>query len=304
MEKTYYSNGKLLITAEYLVLKGAIALALPTQYGQSLAVNTIEQPIIIWKSYDFDHKIWFQATIKFNEILELEKTEDEIKNQLIVILHQANLMTNFLQKNGFEITTKLTFPRNWGLGTSSTLINNLAQWLQIDAFNLLAKTFGGSGYDIACAAFDFPITYQLQENQRNIKKVYFNPVFKENLYFIYLNKKQNSRNEIANFYNKNQKLSIEIENCNQITQQIIDCNDLDIFIKLLQEHENLLKNILETPTVQELYFNDFEGIVKSLGAWGGDFCIVVAHENPTNYFKNKGYEILIPYQEMILKLEN
>jgi mevalonate kinase len=300
MEKTFYSNGKLLITAEYLVLKGALALALPTQYGQSLTVNTIEHPIIIWKSYDFDHKIWFQTSINFNEILELEKTEDEVKNQLIVILHQANLTSNFLQKNGFEITTKLTFPRNWGLGTSSTLINNLAQWLQIDAFDLLAKTFGGSGYDIACAANDFPITYQLQEQEKIIKKVNFNPVFKENLYFIYLNKKQNSRNEIANFYDKNQKLSLEIENCNQLTQQIIDCNDVDIFIKLLQEHENLLKNILETPTVQELYFNDFEGVVKSLGAWGGDFCIVVAPKNPTNYFKNKGYEILIPYQEMIL----
>jgi hypothetical protein len=28
-------------------------------------------------------------------------------------------------------------PKSWGLGTSSTLINNIAQWLQIDAFTLL-----------------------------------------------------------------------------------------------------------------------------------------------------------------------
>ena len=36
-------------------------------------------------------------------------------------------------KNGFKVTTKLDFPKNWGLGTSSTLINNIAQWAQVDA---------------------------------------------------------------------------------------------------------------------------------------------------------------------------
>ena len=36
MKKTFYSNGKLLITGEYVVLDGAKALALPTKYGQNL----------------------------------------------------------------------------------------------------------------------------------------------------------------------------------------------------------------------------------------------------------------------------
>mgnify|MGYP007000047733 len=35
----YYSCGKLLITAEYLVLKGAKGLAIPTKYGQKLSVK-------------------------------------------------------------------------------------------------------------------------------------------------------------------------------------------------------------------------------------------------------------------------
>jgi hypothetical protein len=37
---------------------------------------------------------------------------------------------------GYNITTHLNFPK-MGTGTSSTLINNIAQWLQIDAFTLL-----------------------------------------------------------------------------------------------------------------------------------------------------------------------
>ena len=37
--QTFYSNGKLLITGEYVVLDGAKALALPTKFGQSLLVK-------------------------------------------------------------------------------------------------------------------------------------------------------------------------------------------------------------------------------------------------------------------------
>ena len=39
MKTTYYSNGKLLITGEYLVLDGAEALALPTKFGQNLIIE-------------------------------------------------------------------------------------------------------------------------------------------------------------------------------------------------------------------------------------------------------------------------
>jgi hypothetical protein len=38
MQKTFYSNGKLLITGEYLILDGAKGLALPTKMGQNLSV--------------------------------------------------------------------------------------------------------------------------------------------------------------------------------------------------------------------------------------------------------------------------
>src|SRR5690606_22841947 len=95
-----------------------------------------------------------------------------------------------------------TFPRNWGLGTSSTLINNIAQWFGINAFELLQKSFGGSGYDIACAQNNTPITYQVLNNQPMVKQVSFNPEFKEHIYFVYLNQKRDSKEAIANFKKK------------------------------------------------------------------------------------------------------
>ena len=50
--QTFNSNGKLLLTGEYLVLDGAKALAVPTIFGQSLSLELIDEAKIIWSSFD------------------------------------------------------------------------------------------------------------------------------------------------------------------------------------------------------------------------------------------------------------
>ena len=35
-----------------------------------------------------------------------------------------------------------------------------------------------------------------------------------------------------------------------------------------------------------MLFNDFKGAIKSLGAWGGDFILATAKQDPTAYFKD------------------
>ena len=185
--QTFYSNGKLLLTGEYVVLDGAEALAVPTRFGQNLTVKKGVTQELKWTSFDSDKSIWFQDILTFSEIIKKSVSEknDSVKNTLIEILHQANLQNpTILNGQGYEIVTHLTFPRNWGLGTSSTLINNIAQWFQIDAFELLAKSFGGSGYDIACAQTNSPIIYQLENEIPNFKTVSFNPTFKDHIYFV------------------------------------------------------------------------------------------------------------------------
>ena len=59
--QTFYSNGKLLITGEYVVLDGAKALALPTKFGQSLVVKPGINHQIKWTSFDSDESVWFEA---------------------------------------------------------------------------------------------------------------------------------------------------------------------------------------------------------------------------------------------------
>jgi mevalonate kinase len=304
MKHTFYSNGKLLITGEYLVLDGAKAFALPTKFGQNLIVEAGSNQFIHWKSYDSDNSLWFEESISFLDITETTTPEVEtVKTTLISILHQAYLLNpNFITKfKGYSITTTLSFPKKWGLGTSSTLINNIAQWLQIDAFVLLKNSFGGSGYDIACAQNNTPILYSLENGKPIVEKVIFNPEFSENLYFVYLNKKQSSKVAIASYYNnKNNHLTKNIALNDAITQSVIHAASLKLFASAIEKHEIALSNILEMKTVKEALFPDFKGIIKSLGAWGGDFVLVISKENPNEYFIAKGYETIIPYDQMIL----
>jgi mevalonate kinase len=303
MEKTFYSNGKLLITGEYLVLDGAKALALPTKYGQYLTVSFGENEEIHWTSFDKDKSIWFQETISFSEIIKYKKTENQsVKSTLIEILHEAYLLNpEFLNSSeGYRISTELTFPKFWGLGTSSTLINNIAQWLEINAFELLKNSFGGSGYDIACAQNDLPIFYQIIDGKPEVEIVNFNPDFSDNLYFVYLNQKQSSKSAIASYYKKQNNLNAVLPEINKITVEIAEAINLEKFQELLQKHENIMSDVLEIPTVKNSLFSDFNGTVKSLGAWGGDFVLVVSIENPTDYFNAKGFKTIISYSDMIL----
>ena len=305
MKKEFYSNGKLLITGEYLVLDGAKAFALPTKFGQNLVVEKGSNQEIQWTSFDSDGSIWLEETLSFEDILQKNIADPATskRNTLIEILHQGHLLNpDFIPNSeGFHIKTTLTFPRNWGLGTSSTLINNIAQWLEIDAFVLLNNSFGGSGYDIACAQNNNPIVYHLENGNPVVEKVAFEPEFFQNLHFVYLDKKQSSKAAIASYYNnKNEDLAENISKIDLLTQEVLHTKTLREFATALEEHEAEMSNILEMKTIKESLFPDFDGIIKSLGAWGGDFVLAIAKENPEDYFKERGFKTIVSYKDMIL----
>ena len=303
MKKTFYSNGKLLITGEYTVLDGAKALALPTKFGQNLEVEVTESGIINWTSLDADGSVWLKIEISIYDVINsIQSGASAEANTLIRILHHAHLANPDVLTGaaGFEITTNLTFPRHWGLGTSSTLINNIAQWFSIDAFVLLANSFGGSGYDIACAQHDTPIIYSLQDSLPTVSPVSYNPAFANDIYFVYLNQKQNSRDAIAAYREHRNDIKTVIPRIDALTNAVLLAGDTNTLAAALEKHEDLMAGVLGIAPVQERLFPEFKGTVKSLGAWGGDFVMAVAEENPTQYFKDKGYETVIGYRDMIL----
>ncbi len=298
MEK-FYSHGKLLITAEYAVLDGAKALALPTKLGQSLEVKPIESPEIRWKSFDHNGTLWFETTLQLASF-EANVTNETAKRLSECFLAIAKLQPGcFVAHNGFEMHSRLEFPQNWGLGSSSTLINNLAQWAKVDAYKLLAATFGGSGYDIACAQHPYPITFQKNlKSSPKVEKAVFNPSFKDQLFFVHQNQKQNSRDAIAHYNTLKTTQSLDFSELNALTYALLVATTLEEFEVLMSKHETIVGNLIQHPPIKASHFSDYNGAIKSLGAWGGDFFLATG--NNLQYFKDKGYTTIISFGEMVL----
>jgi len=292
------------------VLEGATALAVPTKFGQDLSVEKIKEPQLIWGSFTNTGDCLFEAIFELPKLRLVNATfnsdsdgsADFIAETLQDILLESRKMNpEFLKsEHGFQVKTNLTFPRDWGLGTSSTLINNIAQWAKVDAFQLLWNSFSGSGYDIANAKYNSPILYEVKNQKSVIKKVDFTPSFSDQLFFVHLNKKQDSKDGIARFKEKREKTNNEIQLVSEISRQLIKQQKLSEFEKLIHEHEKIISSIIELPTVKESIFPDYFGTLKSLGAWGGDFILATGNKDTPQYFKTKGYTTILRYSDMVL----
>jgi len=298
-----------LLTGEYVILDGAIALAVPSKFGQSLKVKAINQPVLKWKSLNYKDKIWHESLFIFDPNLNHFTTPntDPVSTRLKQLIEVArNLNPLFLlpectNNKGLLVTSKLEFPLNWGLGSSSTLLNNIAQWAGIDAFKLSNATFGGSGYDIACAQNKTSILYALDSKKQNAQPIDFDPVFKSQLFFVHLNKKQNSRDSIKTYENNKININEAIKKTNAITQTLITTNILGDFEHLLTKHEMIIGKVTNQTPIKARYFKDYKRTIKSLGGWGGDFILVTGNESYVRaYFEPKGYKTILGYSDIIL----
>ena len=297
----YYSHGKLLLTGEYVVLDGAKALALPCKLGQSLRVTTISDQNNQWISYLKNGQIWKSIDFSIKDILE-NKSNDAFKSRLFQILKIIYQEKPELFKSIYKFSTHLEFDKNWGLGTSSTLINNLARWSKIDPYFLLKKTFGGSGYDVAAAQYKTPFVYQRVGHEVKTQSIEIAERLKPYIYFVYLNQKQDSRKAIAN-YRKHLKSPYHssIDQISNLTELICSTNDFNDFEDHLKTHEVLISKLIGQVPIQESKFQGYKsGIVKSLGAWGGDFVLVTAKsEKDLIWFRENGYPVIYKYEDLV-----
>jgi mevalonate kinase len=304
--RTYFSHGKLLLTGEYFVLDGALALAVPTKLGQSLGVKFQKSdfPVLNWKSFDSSGELWYSqdfriehnGTRKLTPIIDDGCNIDSTTDRLALILNETlKLNPNFLFDGNYEVQAHLDFPANWGLGSSSTLICNIAKWAEVDAFEISNASFGGSGYDIAVGMMGCDVLYRSPELWEGYV---FNPPFKDQIYFVHLNKKQNSREAVKNYKSIEVGASI-LEEVSNITDMISVCEDFDQFQELVTRHESLVSEVLNMQTVKQKLFSDYPFAIKSLGAWGGDFILACGDEKTPQYFKDKGYDVVLPFSKLI-----
>jgi mevalonate kinase len=326
----YQAYGKFLLTGEYLVLKGALALALPLNLGQSLEISLADTDThrLHWIAQQPD-KPWFSVLFD-TETLEPISTDDTAKAEKLASILKAirQLKPKAFHGGDMRVRTHLDFNPEWGLGSSSTLIANLARWADVNPYELLKLTFGGSGYDLACATAEGPIYYQLtmsepafRQAQRPsldspakvpepvetptpmVQPIDFNPPFAKHLFFVYQGQKQSSSKEIKAFLAKANPVDLQkdIEAISEISRAVPKCESLDEFAMLMQCHERIISRCIGQEPVQKR-FPGFEGVLKSLGAWGGDFILAATEwtENQVReYFKGKGLEVVFGYNDLV-----
>jgi len=301
----FFSNGKLMISGEYFVLHGGMSLAVPVRFGQSLKVesNPDSPKALKWISREKGRE-WLQATFVGKEFhCEAGSGNYEFLRTLLVAAGQMN--PSFAQKAmGKQVITNTGFPLSWGLGSSSTLISNLAAWAEVEPYRLLFATTNGSGYDTACARSQVPLMYKYHGKDRNpsVEPVDFAPPFAGNLWFVYSGSKQSSAQSIeqvsqAIFTREN------VAMISALSFRMQSETSFELFMKHMRDHERLVAEVTGKIPVQKERFDDFQGTIKSLGAWGGDFVMAASHLDELlvkQYFYNKGCKVVLSFQEMVL----
>ncbi|MDQ3142107.1 MAG: GYDIA family GHMP kinase [Bacteroidota bacterium] len=281
-----------------------MALALPTKLGQRMKVQELSGSEILWCSVDSNGKKWFDAEIDLIKLEVIKSSDEKVGNYL------RNLFKACCQNNSeflshwkkYKIENYLEFPREWGLGSSSTLIYNMAMWADVNPYHLYFDVEIGSGYDIACASAEGPILYTLGDGSLNLEEVDFKPPFADNLFFLPLNHKTASNEAVLQVKDKKPDKKT-LQKAVDFTEKVLEIKTISAFESWMSDHEKFIAHYVNLKPVQEERFPDYWGKVKSLGAWGGDMVLVSSTKTVSEtaaYFSEKGYGKLIPYKELIL----
>lgn len=305
LPRKLYAHGKLMLSGEYLVMHGARSIALPLKLGQAMDVVPTQSGIVEWQASDTQGK-WFEARYSLPGMEPIYMSDEAVGVSLQKMLLSAkNLNPDFFQEfEGLRICTHLEFNRSWGFGSSSSLIALLSKLADVNALELHANIMNGSGYDVACALSESPILFQRINQVPSWESIDFSPGFSGSLYCVYLGNKQNSAAEVSLFLKKNPETMKEaVEDVSEIGRKILGVKNLAEFNELISRHEQILSKILGVETVKSTLFADFEGAVKSLGAWGGDFVLAssdAGNNYVEDYFFRKGYDTVFQYDKIVL----
>lgn len=302
MRKEYQrkANGKFLITGEYIVLRGAEALAVPLGFGQSALLVPNDGEAVYWEGFAPDGK-WFETAFDGESLSVLMGADADKSERLVKIIAEIRKQSPNFLKSGWWVRTDLDFNPAFGMGSSSTLLSLLCDAAGADAFPVLKNTFGGSGYDLACAFAEKPIIYTLVDNKPSSKEVELPSHITEHILFVYSGNKMVSSGEVKKFSSLNIEDSV-IDSFTQLTRETIATKDIQVFSDILVEHEHKMGELLGQDVLKKR-FSDFNGVVKSMGAWGGDFFMAVAEDvqYAKEYFTAKGFSPIYTYDEIIYK---
>lgn len=297
--KAFYAPGKVMLCGEYTVTIGQEALALPVQLGQWMRVWEFEMKDewkLVWQSQAVDGQAWWNMSFSLEQFLVEPDTlfqefaDDAIALNLLKLLQQLPMKT-WTPGKSVRIETQLQFPREWGLGSSSTLCALLAQWAHADAQQIQKNVWGGSGYDVAIATVGKPLVYWIQHEEPQWAEWRLAADLSQNWWILMPGTKQNSRDSLNLVKERLQELQQEpfiMHQLKQIIDRIKMAEDVPTLEAGLEMYQAILGTMLEleTPYQQWGWQPVRGGLCKWLGAWGGDMILV-----NENYLSHLGDEV-------------
>lgn len=299
-----------MLAGEYAVLSGVEALALPVRAGQWQHVW--EMPAkgvskLVWQSKDVDGNVWFECRVD-TDIMHISETNNQVyaDTLLRLLMHIKDQKAElFLHKN-IRIETECEFDRSFGLGSSSTLVCNLAKWSGVDAQELQQRVFGGSGYDVAVGNLGRPLVYWLENNESNWSSWQLPADFTQNWYLAFPGEKQNSRESLSSVKTQLEKMSSDIallQQMNACIQAIKTPRSLPMLEAMLEMWQALLSQRLDLPRPYEtLGVSPVKGgLCKYLGAWGGDVLLINLTFLQANETAFENME-LVPWNEFVIPI--
>jgi mevalonate kinase len=297
-----------------MVIQGAKALAVPTVLGQELKFSHNSRRKtrqVNWISKIHGDVTWYSNQFLIDNDFEPAEQANSERTEFIrsLLIAIDDLNPDFFKEQGvYNFKTFMDFDPGWGLGSSSSLISNLGMLTDLQPFELLfhSSLNQGSGYDVAVSYMGQPLLYNIEEEVYH----WAEPTelawekFASKCRLVYLNRKQDSNLEVKRFKSKwkeghNHNTMKEIS---EISERLPAVTDYQEFCDLLAQHELIMSEVLKQKCIKEDLFPDFAGVIKSLGAWGGDFILACPEGNPEmaeQYFFDKGYHVVIDFGKMI-----
>lgn len=296
------ANAKLLLTGEYLVLKGARAIAMPLHFGQELTLYKGIPNKIVWESID-PKGCWFSAI--FDALGdEMHSSISSTAKFVSTLLKSAEVLhPGFLSMLlGQKVVINADFDLQWGLGSSSSLISLVAQLAAVEGYLLHKMVSSGSGYDVIAAQQSTPFIFQLVDGMPKYSPVALPLFLSKHLFFAYLGKKQGTASCVKAFLDSSSLLLKEdINHISELSLQLLAAINVKEVCRLLEQHETVISKILGVDSIKKASFRDFNGCVKSLGAWGGDFALFCSEEPELyirSYLDRKGLSPVFRFDEI------
>ncbi len=302
-----------MLCGEYAVTIGVEALALPVYLGQWMYVWEFDSPgggdRLIWEAKEKDGSTWLNESFALPlETMEAETEKSSERDRSREVLHSMlSMVAEGFWKTGksYRIETQLEFDRSSGLGSSSTMVANFARFAGLDAQKVQQKVLGGSGYDVAVAELGKGLVFWKNAEVANWDAWKLSADLTSKWKIVFLGKKQNSRNALADVKGKLMEIEKDDFLMHQL-QQVCAAVKMANQVPMLEAGLEMWQAILAMSLGLETPYQHFKfqptkgGLCKWLGAWGGDMLLIndVFEESEREALKK--YKI-VDWNQLVLK---